>query len=382
MSISRAIKLLSLIKGIVKSDYEKVSDLMGEMHGVSQKLGQHFTLYRAPGFNDYFQSLCTDSKAENIPVEKILKELGLSYIDFALKAQASIGQVYQVRTGRGDLAVKVKYPGVEKRIRGDLKTLKRLLWPTRFLPLKNSALLPMLDNLTEMLLDECDYMQEAETQTGFHDLFNEDNSISIPKVKAYNNGAIASEWVTGSDLRSFEDSEGTFVCLYLRFLMKSLKELGMVHADPHPGNFILSGEEGKGYLTVIDFGSVVKFSPSEKEGVLRLLSGDYKSEAALVKDLAMLGMDQESIEVYRPIIGDLVSILLEPFYFPGEYDFANWRMQYKVNTLMASQAWEKPMKLPVKLILFFRALQGLYFYARKSRRLVNWNEAIKRTFAE
>lgn len=375
MKILRSIKLLSLIKALVKSEFRSASDLMGEMHGLPQKLGQHFTLYRAPGFEGYFETLCTESPAEDICIDEILKELNLAARAVQLHARASIGQVYRVETAEGILAVKARYPGVEKHIKSDFRLLRRLLWPTRFMPLRNSALLPLLDYLAALLICECDYIREAGIQETFRRIFREEHDITVPEVVAFSPRAIASPWVAGPTLAGHLDSvDRRFVETYLKFILKSLKEAGMVHADPHPGNFIITG----GHLTVLDFGSAACFAPRETAAVLRLLAGDYETAAQLAEDLELLGVSGETLEVYRPILGDLVSIMLEPLYYPGEYDFSGWRMQYKLNTLLASRSWERPLAIPPALLLLLRTLHGLYFYARRNFISLNWHDIIRK----
>jgi len=374
MNIPRTIKLLSLIRGMVKSDYQRASGLMAEMHGLPQKMGQHFTLYLSPGFDRYFQTLCVSSKAEDIPIEAVLAELKLDYNSSALYAQASIGQVYRVETQEGPLAVKVRYPGVEKRVKSDFGILRGILWPIRFLPLRNSGLVPLVGQVKSMLLDECDYHREARDQESFFRLFLDDPEICVPEVISHNDRAIASRWMAGHSPVNPHGQGLWFVRTYLRFILKSLNRLGMVHSDPHPGNFIINDEKQR--LAVLDFGSVARFTPEETRAVTRMLTGDYTCESDLVDDLATLGVSCEALEMYRPIIGDLVSILMEPLYHPGLYNFAEWRMQYKLNTLLASRSWEKPLPMPPKLLLLVRTLQGIFFYARRNMVMLNWPETI------
>lgn len=375
MNLPRTIKLLSLIRGMVKNDYERASVLMGEMHGFPQKLGQHFTLYLAAGFDRYFQTLCSKSRAENIPVEKILAGLELKYSDFALRAQASIGQVYRVETPDGPLAVKVKYPGVEKRIKSDFGMLRGLLWPIRFLPLKNSGLIPMLGHINGMLLSECDYAREARQQESFYRLFRNDQEIIIPEVISFNEQAIATRWVEGVNPVNLNGNGEWFTRTYLCFVLRSLNETGMIHCDPHPGNFIITAGQK---LAVLDFGSTVRFNPEETAAVMRLLTGDYTGETELVADLEILGMSRGILDIYRPVIGDLVSVLLEPLYSLGVYNFADWRLQYKLNTLLSSRSWEKPLSLPPKLLLLVRTLQGIFFYARRNFVAMDWQDTIRK----
>jgi predicted unusual protein kinase regulating ubiquinone biosynthesis (AarF/ABC1/UbiB family) len=380
MNLGRAVKLLSVIKGIIKSDFVRVSGVMGEMHGLPQKMGQHFTLYHDREFGQYFAALCTESNIEEIAVVKVLEELGLAPADAEIYAQASIGQVYRVAAGDRRLAVKVKYPQVEKKIKNDFRVLRAMLWPLRLLPLRKSGLLPLLEQLETMLLAECDYEAEAENQGVLHRLLAGEDDICVPEVVAYNGQAIASAWVEGEEpVRSPENIDKWFAESYLKFFLLSLGRSGIVHADPHPGNFIItSGAGGQRQLAVVDFGSTVTFTPAEKQAVIRLLSGEYEGESQLVEDLLLLGLEGEAVEMYRPILGDLVSVIFEPFYYPGDYHFGNWRFQYKMNTLLGIRPLEKPLAIPLKPVLLARTIQGLYYYARGSQAVINWHGTVRK----
>lgn len=392
MGLFRAFKLLALIKELVRGKYGDASELMSELHGLPQKVGQHLTLYQENfgQFDRYFKTLCTQSKAVDLDVGETIDSLSLSRGTSKLVAQASIGQVYKVESPEGSIAIKVQYPGVESGIRSDFRLLKALMLPTRLLPLRKSGLLPMLDNLRLAVLDECDYLREAGDQQDFQSFFENDEYIHVPRIISFNKWAIASEWVSGDDLAHYPlRLDRWFIEAYLNFILKSLRHLHKIHADPHPGNFVITGqpsevnpakpgraEDGR-KLAVLDFGAVAHFSAGEADALSRLLLGGYNNEAELAEDLLVLGIDEKSLEAYRPILGDLVSILLEPLYYPGEYDFMGWRLPYKMNTLLGSRAWETPLEIPFKLMLFLRTLQGLYFYARKNFIVFNWQHSIK-----
>ncbi len=380
MSVTRAIKLLSVARGLIKNDFAGAAGVMGELHGLPQKIGQHLTLYNTRHSDEYFASLCTQSSIVELNIEQVLKGLGLARGEVELRAQASIGQVYRVTAADGPLAVKVKYPGVEKRIKNDFRVLRAVIWPARLLPLRNSGLFQLLGQLEAMLLTECDYLAEAERQKAFHELFARAPGIRVPAVLAANAQAIVAEWLDGKELlHCLDQPDSWFVTSYLKFVLVSLGRLGMVHADPHPGNFIITAADtGEKSLAVIDYGSVVIFNAEEKQALLRLLTGEYAHETALVDDLLRLGLEPGVLDMYRPILGDLVSILFEPFYYPGDYDFANWRVQYKLNTLMASRPWTKPLTAPLKLLLLMRTVQGLYYYARKASAVINWHRAVRK----
>lgn len=183
MGIGRIITLSVLIKRMLKGDYGHAARIMAQMHGLPQKLGQHLNLYVNTGFEHYFEILCTSGEKEKIPVEKALREINTDHKHYQNYHQASIGQVYRVETGQGRLAVKIKYPGVENKIKHDFRLLKILSTPLRLLPLGNSTVFSLLEQMEQLLLSECDYIKEAEMQEKFHGLFKNHNQIAADANK-------------------------------------------------------------------------------------------------------------------------------------------------------------------------------------------------------
>lgn len=375
MSVTRAFKLLSMLKSLVKNEYLSATDLMGELHGMPQKIGQHLTLYKGTDLNAYFEQLCVNSKPVEIPVQKLLNELGFTGQEITSVAQASIGQVYQMKGNQGVFAAKIKYPGIEKGIKKDFRFLRILAAPLKLTPFRNNGMLKLAGDLEKVMLKECDYSEEARIQSQFALLFKDHPNILVPDVVTFNDKVIVSEWVNGEPLLAGKNLTGKwFVETLLKFFLTSLNALGMVHGDPHPGNFIIQDEKGTKRLVVLDYGSVLILSSSQKLILCRLLLGDFASEQALKQGLAELGVPQETLEAYEPILGDLVTILLEPFYYPGEYDFADWRFQYKMNTLLGSQRWEQPLGFSPVMLMLSRTLHGLYYYTRAGAVKLNWYE--------
>ncbi len=371
MGIVRAVKLLSIMRGLINNRFSDASQLMSEMHGLPQKVGQHLTLYNGRDFDTHFANLYNQGKTEQIAIEAIVQKLGLQGNVTGVVARASIGQVYKVVSTAGTLAIKAKYPSIETQLRSDFKVLSTLVWPLRFLPLRNSALPTMIKDLSGIILAECDYLHEAGNQRLFHDHFKNYPGLYIPEVICNNNEAIASEWIEG---KSLAKNDEWFVNRYLEFLLLSIKKLGAVHTDPHPGNFLVEGVDHASRLVIVDFGSVIRLNNQEQQAITRLLLGEYIDEHEIYNDLVILGVGRNSLDQYLEVLGDLVSILLEPFYYDGRYDFADWRMQYKLNTLLAYGTWEEPLVLSPKLLLFIRTIQGLYYYARKDSIVINWRE--------
>lgn len=377
MSVFRAFKLLGMLKNLIKNDYASASTSMSELHGLPQKFGQHLTLYQGSHLNSYFEKLCVESKTEALPAADYLKSINISFQEINLYAQASIGQVYKVKSRDKDLALKIKYPNIEKKIKSDIKTLKLILAPLKLTPLKNNNLFLLAEYFEQLLINECDYLQEAYVQNTFCKLFKEDSDIVVPFAGYFDEKAILSEWVEGNNLLNKDEIDDWFVNNLLRFLLISLKEIGMVHSDPNPGNFLIFENNGTKQLAVLDYGSVVILNVEQKELLVKLILGNLNSEQDLFNALGKLGVSGETIDDYRPILGDLISILFEPFYYPGHYNFADWRLQYKINTLMSSRQWARPLAISPSLIMILRAMQGVYHYARSSSVKINWYNAAR-----
>ncbi|QFY12619.1 AarF/ABC1/UbiB kinase family protein [Nonomuraea phyllanthi] len=252
---------------------EQIFKVLGELKGGAMKLGQALSIFEAALPQEIvgpYRATLTklQEAAPPLPVSTVHKvlveQLGddwrenfLSFDDRPTAA-ASIGQVHKAvwHDGR-EVAVKIQYPGAGKALLGDFAQLARL--GKLF-----GALLPGLDmkallaELRERVAEELDYLREAEAQHAFALEFDGDPDFYIPDVVAANELVLVSEWMDGTPL-SRVISDGTKEqrdhagLLFVRFLFCSPARVGMLHADPHPGNFRMLPD---GRLGVLDFGAV------------------------------------------------------------------------------------------------------------------------------
>ncbi|WP_436975770.1 ABC1 kinase family protein [Nonomuraea angiospora] len=252
---------------------EQIFKVLGELKGGAMKLGQALSIFEAALPQEIvgpYRATLTklQDAAPPLPVSTVHKvlteQLGddwrenfLSFDDQPTAA-ASIGQVHRAvwHDGR-EVAVKIQYPGAGKALLGDFAQLARL--GKLF-----GVLLPGLDvkavlaELRERVAEELDYLREAEAQHAFALEFNEDPDFHVPDVVAANELVLVSEWMDGTPL-SRVITEGTKEqrdragLLFVRFLFCSPARVGMLHADPHPGNFRMLAN---GKLGVLDFGAV------------------------------------------------------------------------------------------------------------------------------
>ncbi|RKE21038.1 AarF/ABC1/UbiB kinase family protein [Streptomyces sp. TLI_171] len=179
-------------------------------------------------------------------------------------AAASIGQVHRAvwQDGR-EVAVKIQYPGAGDALLSDLTQLSRvarMLGPL----IPGMDIKPLIAELRERVTEELDYRLEAESQQLHAQEFAGDADILVPRVVAQSGRVLVTEWMDGKPLsqvisdgtRTERDRAGQ---LLARFLFAGPARTGLLHADPHPGNFRLvkTGRSAASWqLGVLDFGTV------------------------------------------------------------------------------------------------------------------------------
>jgi predicted unusual protein kinase regulating ubiquinone biosynthesis (AarF/ABC1/UbiB family) len=191
-------------------------------------------------------------------VEPLLRsELGfVPDVDERAAAAASLGQVHRgTWTDGRDVAVKVQYPGVREALAADVRTLSAMSRATALVA-RGLSLPPLVAEMRDRLTEELDYEHEARTQTAFADAFADDPDVVVPRVVRATPRVLVMDWVEGTPLAAArtapQDERDRLGALYQRFLVSGPERAGLLHTDPHPGNFRVLAD---GRLGVLDFGS-------------------------------------------------------------------------------------------------------------------------------
>jgi predicted unusual protein kinase regulating ubiquinone biosynthesis (AarF/ABC1/UbiB family) len=252
---------------------EQVFRVLGELKGGALKLGQALSIFEAalpPELAGPYRATLTrlQESAPPLPaatVHKVLAtDLGPDWrAEFAEfsdmpAAAASIGQVHKATWLDGrEVAVKIQYPGAGQALATDFAQLSRVgrLFGVLMPGLDTR---PLLDELRSRVAEELDYRMEATSQQAFADAYAGDPDIYVPPVITATDHVLVTEWMDGMPLAEViasgtREQRNRAGLLLVRFLFSGPARAGLLHADPHPGNFRLL-EDGR--LGVLDFGAV------------------------------------------------------------------------------------------------------------------------------
>ena len=254
---------------------EQLFAVLGELKGGAMKFGQALSVFEAAIPDEYaapFRESLVKLQTAAPPMPKadvdrmLAEQFGRGWrsrfteFDDQPTASASIGQVHHAiwRDGR-EVAVKVQYPGAEEALRSDLRQLSRMSRVMQPL-VPGLEIKPLIAELRERMEEELDYRDEAQNQRVFAEAYADDEQIKVPRVVASAPRALVTEWVTGRKLsdviRSGTQAERDAAALLLAgFHYSSPARVGLLHADPHPGNFQVLDD---GRLMVIDYGAVAR----------------------------------------------------------------------------------------------------------------------------
>ena len=286
---------------------EQLFRTLGELKGGAMKFGQALSVLEAALPEEiagpYREQLTRlQDSAPPMPTQQVrealARDLGpdwkkqLVWLDGGPTAAASIGQVHRGRWHDGrEVAVKVQYPGAGDALRSDLRQLSRLARTMGSL-VPGIDVKPLIAEMQARTEEELDYRLEAEAQHTFAEAFRDDPDFVVPDVVAAGDTTLITEWMESTSSLAAIIASGTqeerdhYGELFVRFLVDGPARTGMLHADPHPGNFrILPTEDGRpGAMGVLDFGAVARLA----EGALPLAMGSLIRIAAIEDDEQLL----------------------------------------------------------------------------------------------
>jgi len=310
---------------------EQIFRVLGELKGGAMKFGQALSIFEAalpPELAGPYRATLTrlQESAPPLPtrtVQRVLAEdLGPDwreqFIEFNDRpaAAASIGQVHRAvwHDGR-QVAVKIQYPGAGNALLSDFSQLSRVARLFSVL-MPGLEVRPLLDELRARMTEELDYKLEAEAEQAFADAYAGDPDISVPNVVASTGHVLVTEWMDGTPLSKIisdgtQEERNRAGLLLVRFLFSGPARAGMLHADPHPGNFRVLAD---GRLGVLDFGAVDRLPGGMPVFIGRLVRmvHDGADLAPAEAELRRQGFVRDGVDVDMEALRAFLAPMAEP----------------------------------------------------------------------
>ncbi len=283
-------------------------------------------------------------------------------------AAASLGQVHRAvaHDGRA-LAVKLQYPDMQSAVESDLGQLRALLSLGRqvFGAIDTRE---VAEEIGERIREELDYAREAKAMRLYGAFFAARDDISVPAPDADLSSArlLTMDWLDGRGLQSFKGDDLETRNRVAKILFEGwwtpLMHLGVIHGDPHLGNYSFADAGGR--LNLLDFGCVRIFPPVFVGGVVKLFralsTGDKAGEIAAYEAWGFKNLSQDLADVlglwarfiYGPLLDDRVRTVADGI-APGAY---GRREAFQVKQALEEKG---PVTIPREFVFMDRAAIGL-----------------------
>jgi predicted unusual protein kinase regulating ubiquinone biosynthesis (AarF/ABC1/UbiB family) len=242
-----------------------------------------------------------------------------------------MGQVHQATLDGKKLAVKIQYPGVGDSVKSDLAMVK----PIALSMFKLNAVEydEFIREVELRMLEETDYVLEFERSVDLSERTKSIDNIIFPKYYSEFSSPkiLVMDWLEGEPLGEFlkrpvEQTAGNKIGQAMwDFYQFQMHKLHAVHADPHPGNFIITKDN---QLGVIDFGCVKVIPDDFHHTYFQLhdpeLLSDEKKKLKVFSDLRFIYREDNPKDkaFFIDLFTQLVELLARPFHFE-HFDFAD-----------------------------------------------------------
>ena len=244
---------------------------------------------------------------------------------------ASIGQVHKATKGKKELAVKIQYPGVADSISFDLAMVKPIA--IKMFNIKGEGSDEYFKEVENKLIEETNYELELSQSKEIADKCRKIPNLQFPDYypEYSSQGILTMDWMDGVHLSEYvsgnpsQEQANKIGQALWDFYMYQMHVLKKVHADPHPGNFLVSNDDK---LIVIDFGCMKEvpdsfyipyFELAEKENLHN--SEFFESKLYELEILRSDDTEQEKV-FFKNLFHEMLSLFTQPFH-QKEFDFSD-----------------------------------------------------------
>ncbi|QXP72784.1 AarF/ABC1/UbiB kinase family protein [Tenacibaculum sp. AHE15PA] len=264
---------------------------------------------------------------------------------------ASIGQVHKATVNNKTLAVKIQYPGVANSISTDLAMVKPIAM--KMFNIKGEGSDEYFKEVESKLLEETNYILELKQSNEIANACSKIPNLKFPKYyeEFSSDRILTMDWMDGIHLSEFtkkqlnQETSNKLGQALWDFYMYQLHVLKKVHADPHPGNFLVSPEDD---LIVIDFGCMKEvpddfYVPYFELAVKENIDNPAFFESKLYQlEILKKEDSQEEIIFFKELFYEMLSLFTQPFQ-QEEFDFSDENFFGKIAEL--GQKYSKSTEL-------------------------------------
>ena len=336
--------------------YATLSELKGSALKVAQMMSMDRNLLPR-AYSDRFQMAQYSAPPLSGPlvIKTFTKYFGQApqqlFDTFGMEATnaASIGQVHQATKNGKKLAVKVQYPGVAQSVQSDLRMVKP--FAVRLMNLNEQDVDKYMQEVETKLLEETDYQLELERSQEISAACGHINGLVFPVYypEYSRERVLTMDWLEGLHLDEFLKTDpsqevrnqiGQALWDFYDFQVHTLRK---VHADPHPGNFLMRSD---GTMGVIDFGCVKEIPENYYTNYFTLINPDNLRDEAMREkifyELEFLHDQDTPAErkFYSDLFVTMIELLGRPFrtgafdfgedaYFQSIYEYADYLSNLK-----------------------------------------------------
>lgn len=339
--------------------YESLSQLKGSALKVAQMMSMDKNIL-PQAYQEKFSMAQYTAPPLSYPLvvrtfQKVFGKLPEQMFDTFTKAAvnaASIGQVHQATLDGKKLAIKIQYPGVADSVRSDLKMVKP--FAVRLMNMNEKEVNHYMDEVEGKLLEETDYVLEVERSEFISNACAHIPDLVFPKYYRELSGdrIITMDWIEGLHLKEWlltdptQDRRNRIGQALWDFYHYQVHYLKQVHADPHPGNFIVQSDDRLG---IIDFGCVKVIPEDFYQGYFSLIKKDLmmneEERDAIFESLEFINeKDTEAEKAYFiPIFKQMIDLVGRPFH-SDQFNFADDTYFYEIFALAEKISNDKTLK--------------------------------------
>lgn len=371
---------------------EDLKDTLGGLKGPLMKIAQILATVPdmlPPEYATAFLELQSNAPPMGWPFVKrrMQAELGPGWqshfqeFDQQASAAASLGQVHKAIDLMGRLlACKLQYPEMGSAVEADLGQLKFIL---KSFELYNGAI--DTENLqieiAERLWEELDYLREAKNIKIFQEMLTIFPFAEVPQVvdELTTPRLLTMTWLEGQKLLTLTDASQELrnevsTCLF-KVWYYPLYQYGVLHGDPHLGNYSWSSE---GKLNLLDFGCIRVFKASLIQGVLDLYralqTGNEELAVHAYLSWGFTNLDKELIEILNLWARFLYEPFLEDRVRPLEETYSGLKGRQVAGEILAALKRKGGVRPPREFVLMDRAAVGLGSVFMRLKAQLNWHQ--------